>query len=85
MWLAFLLITGCGGKDSSKSSNKVKAVNDNVSTLSLASGNYIAEAESSSILGNAVGLVAIVIMVIFYLKRGQLSIKDNNNLTGVFG
>ena len=82
--VSLLLIIGCGGKDSSKSSKKVKAVNDNVSTLSLASGNYIAEAESSSIHWECGWLGGNSHNGDILLKEGQLSIKDNNNLTGSF-
>ena len=81
---SLLLFTGCGGKDSSKSNNKVKAVNDNVSTLSLASGNYIAESESSSILWECAWLGGNSHNGDILLEEGQLSIKDNNNLTGSF-
>ena len=82
--VSLLLFTGCGGKDSSKSNNKVKAVNDNVSTLSLASGNYIAESESSSILWECAWLGGNSHNGDILLEEGQLSIKDNNNLTGSF-
>ena len=81
---SLLLFTGCGGKDSSKSNNKVKAVDDNVSTLSLASGNYIAESESSSILWECAWLGGNSHNGDILLEEGQLSIKDNNNLTGSF-
>ena len=81
---SLLLFTGCGGKDSSKSNNKVKAVNDNVSTLSLASGNYIAESESSSILWECAWLGGNSHNGDILLEEGQLSIKDNNNITGSF-
>ena len=82
--VSLLLFTGCGGKDSYKSNNKVKAVNDNVSTLSLASGNYIAESESSSILWECAWLGGNSHNGDILLEEGQLSIKDNNNLTGSF-
>ena len=82
--VCLLLFTACGGKDSSKSSNKEKAVNDNASTLSLVSGNYTADSESSSVLWECGWLGGNSHNGDVYLEEGLLSIKDNNNLTGSF-
>ena len=82
--VCLLFFTACGGKDSSKSSNKEKAVNDNASTLSLVSGNYTADLESSSVLWECGWLGGNSHNGDVYLEEGLLSIKDNNNLTGSF-
>ena len=82
--VCLLLFTACGGKDSSKSSNKVKAVNDNASALYLVSGNYTADSESSSVLWECGWLGGNSHNGDVYLEEGLLSIKDNNNLTGSF-